>query len=110
MLHHLQLFVYRARVSALIDRIVSRSHGAIWRRVRDRAPVMTPNEARGYIRARTALVIEREIGIASTEAPELADSHWDMIASEATQRLVRRTLADAMRLREAAEFQLRRAA
>lgn len=110
MLQHLQLFIHRARVSALIDRIVSRSHGAIWRRVRDRAPVMAPNVARGYIRARAALVIEREIGIATSEAPELAEVHWNVIASEATQRLVRRTLADAMRLREATEFQLRRAA
>ncbi len=110
MLQHLQLFVYRARVSALIDRIVSRSHGALWRRVRDRAPVMTQNEARGYIRARAALVIEREIGIASTEAPELADTHWQIIASEVSERLLGRTLADAMRVREASEFQLRKVA
>lgn len=110
MLQQLQMFVYRARVSALIERIVSRSHGAIWRRVRERAPTMTPNEARGYIRARAALVVEREVGIASTEAPELADIHWKTVALEASQRLVRRTLADAMRLREATEFQMRRAA
>jgi hypothetical protein len=46
------------RVSALAERVAGRSRLGVWQRVKDRLPGLAPNEARGYLRARTIGVVQ----------------------------------------------------
>ena len=100
-LRRLRLYCNRARLVRLVDRIANRSQQAVWLRVRDRVTTMSRPAAQGYIRVRAAAVIEREAGIAAAEETELDAHYWPFIVQAARHRVVRRTLVDAARLREA---------
>lgn len=109
MMQRLRLYLNRTQITSLVDRVVARSHSAVWQRVRDRAWSMSPYQARGYIRARAALIVEREMTIAVAELPEFPQTQLDFVTDVVRQRLVERTLADVSRMRQATE-PLRRAA
>jgi hypothetical protein len=72
---------------------------------------MNVHEARGYIRARAAAVIERELGIVSAESPQLSRVQCVVIAEEARARVVRRLLLETIRRQQTSAIrQHRRAA
>jgi hypothetical protein len=48
---------YNARLTTLADAIAQRSHEAVWDKVAVRLATMSATEARGYVRARSRLVI-----------------------------------------------------
>ena len=100
-LRRLRLYWNRARLSYLTDRIAARSQQAVWLRVRERVTSMNSHQAQGYIRVRSASVIEREVGIAAAEEPDVDAHYWPFIVQAVRHRVVRRALIDAVRLREA---------
>ena len=100
-LRRLRLHWNRARLSSLSDRIATRSQHAVWQRVRQRVTSMSSHQAQGYIRVRAASVIEREVGIAVAEEPDVDAHYWPFIVQAVRRRVVRRALADAVRLRAA---------
>ena len=87
----------RARLSALVDRVAARVKNPVWQRVRDRVSGMGIHEARGYIRARSATILDREIGILNAEEPTLAGSQLELVRQAVQQRVIRRLLFDNLR-------------
>ena len=48
------------RAADLAERVAARSRLAVWQRVKDGLTALSPAEARGYVRARSVLVIKEE--------------------------------------------------
>lgn len=109
MLQRLHLHLKRTEILNLIDRIVARGQHAVWQRVRDRVASMSKHQARGYIRVRATLVIERELSIAIAQMDGLNDSQTQYVHELVRDQLVERVLSDAGRLSRATQ-PLRRAA
>jgi hypothetical protein len=91
----------RARWAAVVDRVAARSKTAVWQRVRDRVTSMSPARARGYIRARSTVIIEREMGIVAVEQADLSAGQRAQIFQQVRERIERQALMDAMRLKSA---------
>ena len=49
------------RLANLADEIAERVRDVVWQRVRERVPTLGINETRGYVRARSASVIQAEV-------------------------------------------------
>jgi hypothetical protein len=47
-------------VGDMAERVASRGRMAVWQRVMHRLPALGPTEARGYLRARAAAVVQHE--------------------------------------------------
>lgn len=86
-----------SRLSSVIDRVSARVQNPVWQRVRERVLSMGVHEARGYIRARAALVMERELGILAVEEPTLRPEHLRQIERSVRHRVVRRLLFESIR-------------
>lgn len=110
MLRRIQCHVYREKISNLVDRIVARGQNSVWHRVQKRIRTLTADQARGYVRARAAHVIDREMGIVCIEQPELNQVLYDAIVMQVRQRLIEVTIQQARRLRDARTNERRRAA
>jgi hypothetical protein len=78
----------------LISRVAARCEPVVWARVFPTAATMDLAQARGYIRARAALVITREIQIATASLPPVSAAMCDEIRRAVTQRLVHHTLTE----------------
>jgi hypothetical protein len=87
----------RRRLIGLVDRLTARVQNAVWRRVCDRLPAMGVHEARGYIRARAALVIDREMALAVISQPSLGATDRELVMRSVRHRVVRRLLLENMR-------------
>jgi hypothetical protein len=59
-------------IEAAALEVARRCEGAVWERVAPRLAEMTSSEARGYVRARGALVVERQIELLRLTRPEIA--------------------------------------
>ena len=103
MLQHLQLHLKRTEILNLVDRIVARGQHAVWQRVRDRVASMSKPHARGYIRVRAALVIERELSIAIAQMDGLNDIQTQYVHELVRDELIERILSDAGRLSRATQ-------
>jgi hypothetical protein len=55
---------------------------------------MDPHQARGYVRARAALVVHREMQIATSGEKKFAPAVCRRLLSMAHERVVRRTLSE----------------
>ena len=84
-------------LNGLVDRVTGRAQNAVWRRVCDRVPGMSIHEARGYIRARAAAVIDREMSILAAEEPTLSPREKAELQMVVRHRLVRRLLLENLR-------------
>ena len=51
----------KKQIARLADEVASRSFTAVWERIERRAPSMRLSEARGYVRARAAHAVSREL-------------------------------------------------
>jgi hypothetical protein len=100
----------RPRLLSLVDRLVARAQSDVWHRVRDRALGMGIYEARGYIRARAARVIERELALAVVSIPPLRPGDRQIVVQAVSQRVVRRLLLENLRRQEPARARRRLAA
>ena len=87
----------RDQLNSLVDRVTARTQNAVWRRVCERVSSMSIHEARGYIRARSTAVIEREMGVLILEEPLLAAHHQAQIVHVVQHRVVRRLLLENLR-------------
>ena len=47
-------------VGDMAERVANRGRMAVWQRVTERLPTLRPSEARGYVRARAAAVVQHE--------------------------------------------------
>ena len=98
-------------VDQLVGRIAARSRSAVWQRVVSRCQEMGPNEARGYIRARAAKIVQREFVIATSQTPGLSNYTLSQIAGLAMDEVVRSMLSEAKRMHlEPVAVPVRRAA
>jgi hypothetical protein len=100
----------RTRLATLVDRVAARSQNAVHARVKDRLPAMNVHQARGYVRARAAAVLEREMGIVVAEVPGLTDADRSSILEAARQRVIRRLMLENVRLQQLGEPRTRRLA
>ncbi|MFN0018743.1 MAG: hypothetical protein ACKVP0_10825 [Pirellulaceae bacterium] len=91
------------------EKISSRSRAAVWNRVSHRIHTLTGAEARGYIRARAATVIEQETELLIAEVGAKAARHRDQILRDAHESVTRLILEQANSSRRSA-LPMRRAA
>jgi len=82
----LQSLETRLRQPALLERlseqIAESSFERAWRRVQDRVFAFPPAEARGYVRARTRVVVEQAIREVRVELSSSARSRLQVLAME----------------------------
>ncbi len=100
----------RTRLLALVDRVTARVQDPVWQRVRDRVLGMGIHEARGYIRARAAVVIDREMRVVVAQEPTLSTAHCDAIVRSVRHRVVRRMILESVRRQQPTRSERRRAA
>jgi hypothetical protein len=86
-----------------------RCETAVWQHVGPRASTMPLAEARGYVRARSAGIVRRQVELVLLERPELAATTRLRIQTEAHDLAVVRAI-DVMRTRMTVQPALRRAA
>jgi hypothetical protein len=86
----------------LADKVASRSRAAVWDRVSQRMHTLVGAEARGYIRARGAEVIERETDLLIAEEGTKAARHRDEILHAAGESVIRLVLEQAQLGRQTA--------
>ena len=80
--------VSSSKLETLIRQVVDASVHPVCQRVRKQIETMTLSEARGYIRARAARVVQRESRLALSRVPA-ADTAWTKrVEHTATERLV----------------------
>jgi len=77
-----------ARLAELAGRIAARNRPDIWERVYRRARTMDMAEARGYVRARVAAVIQPEVELALARSPKLAGRQRLRLVCLATEAAV----------------------
>lgn len=87
----------RARLSALVDRVAARVQNPVWQRVREQVSGMGVHEARGYIRARSTTILDREIGILVKEEPTLNPVQLERVRNAVQHRVIRRLLFENLR-------------
>ncbi len=100
----------RTRLASLVDRVAARSQNAVYQRVKDRLASMNVHQARGYIRARAAQVLEREMGIVMAEVTDLSPLQLEAILDGARHRVVRRLMLENVRLQQTVDRRQRRRA
>ena len=107
-LQHLRNWTGQTKISDLANDIASRSYEAVWQRVYPSVVGMSPAEARGYARARAAVVVRDKIELTLTR---LGDRRIDQqrVYSLAMETVVCRTVTQAMAQR-ARPLTIRRAA
>ena len=84
----------RQLLDELANRVTARCEPAVWTRVYPAAATMDPAQARGYIRARSALIVARETQIATAGLPQLGDSARQQLKIAVAQRVVHKTLGE----------------
>lgn len=96
-------------VEDLTKRIVARCEQEVWARIQS-AVSMDPAESRGYIRARAASIINREVATATESVEDATDSLVERVRRSASDAIVRK-MASAIATQHPSQQQpLRRAA
>lgn len=93
----------------LADKIASRSRQRVWDRVSHRIHALTGAEARGYVRARVAAIVEEETDRLIAEEGGKAAQHRTRIMRDAGESVIRLVLEQEQISRRSAQ-PLRRAA
>jgi hypothetical protein len=100
----------RNQLLSLVDRITARVQNHVWQRVRDRVSTMGLHEARGYIRARAVMVVEREMAVFMAAEPSLPATQWVLVERSVRHRVIRRMLLENLRRKDALSGRRRMAA
>ena len=79
-------------VEELTRKISARCEAAVWARIKSDAPQMDPAQARGYIRARAALVLNRELDIATKGLEGVTAGILTKVRQNAADTIVRQAL------------------
>ena len=80
-------------VEELTRKISARCEAAVWARVKAIAPLMDPAQAKGYIRARAALVLNRELAIATKGLDDVTAKIRERVKAASSEAIVRQTMA-----------------
>ena len=80
-------------VEDLTKRIAARCEPLVWARVQDVAASMDPAQSRGYIRARAALVIRREVHIATQTLDGVTPAFLQRVIRSTSDAIVRKMMA-----------------
>lgn len=83
------LLGHQRMVEDLVYRIAARCEPAVWARISATAFSMDPAQARGYIRARSTLIVNREVSIATSAVSEVTPSMIERIKHGVADELVR---------------------
>ena len=84
-------------LSTLADEIADRCFEACWQRVSGQILALAPAEARGYIRARGAMVLHRKIDLAADQHGILS-AHRGQLYALATEAIIQRVQVHARML------------
>lgn len=84
------------RTIATARQIANQSRADVWARVRDLIFQMDIPEARGYVRARAAIVVRREADAVVASAIGIDADGRNLVESMATERVVQLVLADVV--------------
>ena len=82
-----------SRLQSASRGIAARVRSQVWLRVAERVPAMGANESRGYIRARAALLVQREVDSLYEEDQTLKARHRRQLIDLASDELVRQIIA-----------------
>lgn len=81
-------------VEELTKRIAARCEPRVWNRVASVACSMDPAQSRGYIRARAAEVVHREVQIAMQSLDDVSDSLIRRVIRSVSAAVVRKMMAN----------------
>lgn len=95
-------------VRSLAADAARRCETAVWQQVGERASTMPLAEARGYVRARSAAIVERQVELALLGSPHVAAWRTDVLEQALEATVVR--AIDVLRTRGAAATPRRQAA
>ena len=84
------------RLSELASQIARRCHEALWNHVEQRTVKMSIGEARGYIWAKAAEIVEAEVDELLRQERKLADWARTELLADAKLQVVELVLADAL--------------
>lgn len=77
------------KLALLADEVATNCRHAVWARVCHRVMSMSRSEARGYIRARAAVLVAREIERVQTEGARIKVSQQDRLVELASEGVIR---------------------
>lgn len=97
------------RLELAADVVAVRSRNAVWLRVRDRLATLGLNEARGYIRARSAIIVHDHADHVIREQHLVKESQRARLIEAATESVIRQ-ICSQVKVSRPQPFQLRRAA
>jgi hypothetical protein len=100
--HTLVHWLISDRLAEMAQRVAGRSRLAVWQRVVDRVANLGPTEARGYIRARAAVVIQVETDRLIVQEGEKVGRMRQRIIAAASHSLVETIAVQVQQRREAA--------
>ncbi len=87
-------------VNALAEEIVQRCWPFIWGRVREKAVLMTPAQARGYVRAHGGELVRASVSSSLRDHEALGPWAADMVTEQALDGVVRRFIQESLRLQQ----------
>jgi hypothetical protein len=90
-----------SRLQSASRGIAARIRPQVWLRVAERLPAMGANESRGYIRARAASLVQREVDSLYQEDQTLKTRHRRRLIDLASDELVRQIIAHTAAARSA---------
>lgn len=82
------------RTASLARQIARRSQGDVFGRVHDLIFGMSPHEMRGYIRARAARVIRRELSSSTVAVGQLSDANRQLLFRITTECVVQLVMGE----------------
>ena len=80
-------------VEDLTKKIAARCEPAVWARIQAIVQSLDPAQARGYIRARAALIVNREVNIATQCLEEVSESLIERVTRSTSVAIVRKMMA-----------------
>jgi hypothetical protein len=104
----IRLFVSH-KPEVLADKVATRSRQAIWNRVSHRIHQLAGAEARGYVRARAAAIIEAETDLLIAEEGGKVARYRDQIIQVAGDSVIRLVLEQSQLSRQSSQLRRRAA-
>lgn len=84
----LSWFASESKLVQLADRLAAKCQEQVWRLVQQQALVMSPAEARGYVRARAGLIVKHTVETELASARRLAPAS-ERLRDLTTEQVVR---------------------
>lgn len=79
-------------VAEAANQLARRTESSVWQRVEHRLAAMSLDEGRGYIRARAAIVIDRQVDVLLAEQRQIAAKDRRALVDRATDVVIARVV------------------